>query len=86
MRRHDSLSAHGVELRHNGARTVRDMPASNLDTRVTALEEVAEDDRFIEWVAREDRARRIQWRPVRATHEPRAAEEQVRAAEATMLE
>ena len=62
------------------------MPASGQDTRATALEEVAEDDRFIEWVAREDRARRIQWRPVRATHEPRAAEEQVRAAEATMLE
>ena len=85
MRRHDSLSAHGVELRHNGARTVRDMPASNLDTRVTVLEEVAEDDRFIGWVAREDRARRSEWKPVRPTHEPRAAEEQVPAADSTML-
>ena len=86
MRLRDSLSTWPRALTPVRARAARGMPASGQDTRATALEEVAEDDRFIEWVAREDRARRIQWRPVRATHEPRAAEEQVRAAEATMLE
>ena len=67
------------------ARAARGMPASGQDTRATALEEVAEDDRFIGWVAREDRARRSEWKPVRPTHEPRAAEEQVPAADSTML-